>query len=84
METVKIEESEYCRGFADATGLGIDEAAEQISAMGNYEVDDWDNFDEGFRDGLEFNKAFLYSYIQPPNTVAHHTTPMARTRYKKR
>jgi hypothetical protein len=56
MKCVKIEESEYCRGFADATDLSIDEAAEQISAMGNYEVEDWDNFDEGFQDGLEFNK----------------------------
>jgi len=53
---MKMEESEYCRGFADATDLSIDEAAEQISAMGNYKVEDWDNFDEGFQDGLAFNK----------------------------
>ena len=53
---MNISETAYCDGFSDATGLSLESAAEQISAM-NHEFNA-DNYDEGYSDGESFNDLF--------------------------
>jgi len=50
---------DYTSGFADGADLSRDEAAEQISAMGTLVIDDWDDYNAGYHDGVEFEKIWL-------------------------
>lgn len=53
---MKLQDTEYLKGFAEGAGMTLAEAAEQVSAMKHYF--DPDLYEEGLNDGAVFKKIF--------------------------
>jgi hypothetical protein len=53
---MKLQDTEYLKGFAEGAGMTLAEAAEQVSAMKHYF--DPDSYEEGLNDGAVFKKIF--------------------------
>lgn len=53
----KIDEKDYCRGFADATGMSTEDVADKIVCPSDAPLN-LDSYEEGFVDGQKWEEEF--------------------------